>query len=127
MRLLNVLLLVFLSFSSQAQDKKELIIFSGSDWCNSCLKLKKIVLSDSNVKSYIDSNFVTIIADFPRDDSKLTKDQIKRNEALAEKYNSSGIFPTIVILKSGKFIAKKEGYRGELPNEFIEWLKTKSQ
>lgn len=120
----KIIFILFLALSSLVfgQDTNQLVLFTGSDWCNNCLKLKKVVLDKPEVKKVIDEHFELVIADFPRDESKLTKQEIKKNEQLADKYNHSGVFPTVVIIRKGELVAKKEGYRGELPKEFINWL-----
>lgn len=127
MQRLIFLFFALVSLTSFGQSENKLIVFSGSDWCNSCLKFKKVVLDKPEVKKYLSENFVLVIADFPRDESKLTKEEIKRNEKLADAYNPSGVFPAMVVVKSDKQVAKKEGYRGELPQEFITWLKESAE
>mgnify|MGYP006235184993 CR=1 FL=1 len=107
---------------SFAQEQTSIIIFSGSDWCNNCLRLKEKVLSNEEVKSMLETDFVLIEADFPRDDSHMEKDVIERNEALAEKFNQNGYFPSVVIIKDGKEIARRDGYRNELPETYLSWL-----
>lgn len=113
---------LFSTFAS-AQEQPQLIIFSGSDWCNNCLRLKKAVLEDPQVKTFIAEHYELVEADFPRDDSHLSKEEIKRNEMLADKYNANGYFPTVVIVKNGEEVAKKSGYSNELPDSYMQWLK----
>lgn len=121
-KFLSLIFLLFLCTSILAQEKPVLIIFSGSDWCNNCIKLNKAVLSNQDVQALINEKFTLIEADFPRDDSHMEKYEVKRNETLADIYNAQGSFPAIVITVEGKEIARKDGYNYETPASFIQWL-----
>ena len=70
-KFLSLIFLIFLYTSILAQEKPVLIIFSGSDWCNNCLKLDKAVLSNQDVQALINEKFTLIEADFPRDDTHM--------------------------------------------------------
>src|ERR1700710_1034786 len=84
-----------------ASEKHRLILlnFSGSDWCGPCIRMKKEVFNSDTFENFASSNLVLLNADFPRSNkNKLTKEQVSRNEALAEKYNSKGKFPFTLLL-----------------------------
>ncbi len=83
------------------QNKAQLIIFSGSDWCLPCIKLDRQVISTTEFKDYAASNLEIIIADFPQTKSQETSLQ-SRNDSLAELYNPQGQFPRLVLLPSPK-------------------------
>ena len=94
------------------QKKYILLNFSGSDWCGPCIKLKKEILDSEEFLKYADEKLVLVRADFPRlKKNRLSPEQTKQNETLAEKYNPEGKFPlTVLIDASGKTVKSWEGY-----------------
>lgn len=79
------------------ESKKNIAVyFCGSDWCSLCNNFKKSFLSNSKVDSLLKNNYVFYIADFPQR-KKLEKTVVQLNESLAEKFNSEGHFPKLVI------------------------------
>ena len=102
-----------------------LINFSGSDWCGPCFQLKKKIFEADEFNEYASEHLVLVNADFPRlKKNELSKEQVKLNEALADKYNKEGKFPFTVLLDwSGKVIKEWEGCPDESPVEFIGEIK----
>jgi len=107
------------------EQKLILLNFSGSDWCGPCIRLEKDVFENSEFKNYADANLVLVNADFPRlKKNQLSKAQQKSNDALAEIYNSQGIFPkTLLIDARGSVIKEWEGNPGLTAEQFIGKLK----
>ena len=107
--------------------KKQLILvnFSGSDWCLPCMRLRKEIFETTNFKNFAESNFVLVNADFPRSSkNKLSKEQVKLNEVLADKYNPKGVFPlTILMTPDGKVLNEWEGFPEVTPEVFVQQLK----
>jgi len=91
-----------------AKEKHELILlnFSGSDWCGPCIMLRKDYIDSDVFQDMAKGNLVLVNADFPRKKkNQLSAEQIKRNEALAEKYNKQGQFPfTLLLDADGKVL-----------------------
>ena len=109
-----------------AQEHKLVLInFSGSDWCGPCIRLRKEILESQAFENYAAEQLVLVRADFPRQKkNQLSKDQIKLNEALADKYNSDGKFPfTLLVDENGKVLKSWDGYPGISPVEFIAQIK----
>jgi thioredoxin-related protein len=103
------------------EDKLILINFSGSDWCGPCIRLRKEILESSTFEDYAKDHLVLVRADFPRQKkNQLDADQVKRNEALADKYNPDGKFPfTLLVDKNGKVLKQWDGYPNEQPEKFV--------
>jgi thioredoxin-related protein len=132
-----VLLLVNIGFAQQTvtftqkletaktENKNVLLYFSGSDWCAPCVKFKKFIVNTPEFQTFATENLVIYNADFPRlSKNKLAKEVEKENETLADKYNSKGIFPLILLLDTeGNVIKKWEEYPKETVEEFISKLK----
>lgn len=99
--------------------------FSGSDWCRSCMILKKTILESPEFKTFAEKNLVLVDVDFPRKKkNRLTAEQTQYNEKLAEKYNKDGQFPTIIILDSDMNIVAKTGYKNLSPIQYVDHIKS---
>ena len=111
---------------AQNEHKKVLLFFSGSDWCAPCVKFKKFYVETDQFKSFSNENLVVYNADFPRQKkNQLAKEIAIENGKLAEKYNSKGQFPMILLLNDkGEIIKKWEQLPSETLDQFIEKLKS---
>ena len=115
--------------TARAQAKSEnkfiLLNFSGSDWCGPCIRLHKEIFDNENFISYADNSLVLVKADFPRlKKNMLSKEQQKKNEALADTYDSEGAFPlTLLIDADGRVIKKWEGLPSLTAEEFTKDVK----
>lgn len=108
---------------SSTEHKLIFMSFSGSDWCKPCIKLTKEVLDSENFENYAKENFILLRIDFPRHKKTISKEQIKHNEKLAEKYNREGVFPLILILDSKENVIAKTGYRPGGSRQYLLHLK----
>ena len=113
----------FNSAKTEAASSNKLIMvnFSGSDWCGPCIRLRKEILESATFEDYAKNHLVLVRADFPRQKkNQLDAAQVKRNEALADKYNPEGKFPfTLRIDKDGKVLRAWDGYPNESPEKFV--------
>ncbi|MCW3106234.1 MAG: thioredoxin family protein [Segetibacter sp.] len=109
-----------------AQNKLIVLNFSGSDWCGPCIRLKKEIFSSEAFANFASEKLVLVNADFPRyKKNEIPKQQVKENEALAEKYNSEGKFPFTVLLDTnGKVLKQWDGLPDETPEKFVDEIKT---
>ncbi|MFD0792337.1 thioredoxin family protein [Mucilaginibacter litoreus] len=111
--------------AAKAQAAKEhkliLINFSGSDWCGPCIRLRKEILETPEFDQYATEHLVLVRADFPRQKkNQLDKAQVKRNEALADKYNADGKFPyTLLVDENGRVLKEWDGFPNVSTANFI--------
>jgi len=99
------------------------LVFQGSDWCAPCMKLEQEIWDSEEFKEYAKENFVLLKADFPRRrKNKLSKELQKHNDNLAERYNSHGIFPLVVVLNSEGKVLGTTGYKKTTPQKYISIL-----
>ena len=98
-----------------------LINFSGSDWCGPCIRERKEIFENEAFEKYAADHLILVRADFPRQKkNQLSKEQIKKNEALADKYNPDGKFPyTILVNEHGKVLKDWDGFPHESPENFV--------
>lgn len=113
----------FTDAQQEAKSNHKLIIinFSGSDWCGPCIRLRKEILESATFEKYATDHLVLVRADFPRQKkNQLSKDQVKRNEILADKYNPDGKFPyTLLVDENGKVLKDWDGYPNESADKFV--------
>lgn len=102
-----------------------LMVFAGSDWCKPCIQFKKDILQSTDFATQNRENLVVLYLDFPaRKKNKLSKEQTKHNEALADKYNRSGTFPKIILLDAQGNKLKTIAFEGQSSEIFSTELST---
>ncbi len=106
---------------AQEDNKKILLVFSGSDWCAPCIKLERQIWQTEVFKNHAKENLVLLKADFPkRKKNQLPKVQQDKNKALAETYNTNGYFPFVVLLDADGQIMNQLGYKNLTPTKYIK-------
>jgi thioredoxin-related protein len=102
-----------------------LLNFSGSDWCASCINMKREIFLSDAFMNYASENLVLVRADFPRmKKNRLDESQVKKNEALAERYNPHGKFPFTLLLDSnGRVVSTWDGYTSMEAQIFVDEIK----
>ncbi len=105
------------------EDKKILLVFSGSDWCAPCMKLEKTVWKSEVFKQEAESKYILVKADFPKKKgNQLSSEMTENNKKLAEKYNKAGNFPLVVMLdKNGKTLGMT-GFKNVSAENYIKLL-----
>ena len=106
-------------------NKPIMIVFSGSDWCKPCIKLKHEILESETFLAFAKDSLVLVAADFPRLKTNRQSDaQVKHNENLASKYNQSGSFPHVVFINTEEKILGTLGYKPIPPIEYNKLIKS---
>ncbi len=111
--------------SEQAENEGKMILlsFSGSDWCANCIRLDKVLFQSEEFEALASEDLVLLNADFPsRSKNKLSKEQVAKNEALAEKYNKAGVFPTVIVLSPDGAVVGKLVHPKDSVEEYITQL-----
>jgi thioredoxin-related protein len=108
---------------AKQKNQNIVLVFSGSDWCAPCIKLEKEIWSSDEFKKFAKENVVLVKADFPRrKENKLPKEQLEKNNKLAEQYNQQGFFPFVVVLNGEGKILGSTGYKKVSPEEYVAIL-----
>jgi len=111
---------------AQKESKPIVLVFQGSDWCAPCMKLDQDIWSSSVFKEYASTHYVMLKADFPkRSKNKLSQEQQEKNNLLAEKYNTQGFFPLVVILDNNLNVLGSFGYQKMEPQAYIDLINSK--
>ncbi len=109
---------------AKAEDKRLLMLFTGSDWCPYCIKWEKEVFSKPEFLEFAKANAVLLLVDFP-EKRPLAKAQQRANDALSEKFNIE-MYPTVVALdSSGKKIGAFTYAEGGVPAFVAQFNKLK--
>ena len=107
------------------ENKKIVLVFSGSDWCAPCMKLEKTVWKSDVFKQEAANKWVLIKADFPKKKgNQLTPEQTQNNKKLAEKYNKEGNFPLVVVLDEKGKVLGMTGFKNVSAEEYVKLLNT---
>jgi len=110
---------------AQEQNKQIILVFSGSDWCTPCIKLDHDIFQSKDFLNYANENWVLYKADFPRKKkNKLSKEMVSQNNALADKYNTNGYFPLVLVLEANGNEIGKTTYKKIAPKAYVEHLKS---
>jgi thioredoxin-related protein len=108
---------------SKSEKKPIVLVFQGSDWCAPCIKLEHEIWSTDEFKTYAADHYIMLKADFPkRKQNKLSDEQQEKNNRLAERYNTFGYFPFVVVLDKNGDVLGSTGYKKVSPSEYIELL-----
>lgn len=110
---------------AKKNNKPLILVFSGSDWCAPCIKLDRAIWKSEDFKAYSKENYVLYRADFPRKkNNQLSKELSEQNSELADRFNSKGYFPLVVILNADEKQLGTTGYKKTVPKEYISLLNT---
>lgn len=108
--------------SAKASDKPILLVFSGSDWCSNCIKLKANVFDQEDFKALQIESFEMYTADFPRTKKAVEDQRTLDNKMLAERFNPKGQFPLVLLLDADQQVLKKTSKKLNSFNDFKVWL-----
>jgi thioredoxin-related protein len=109
---------------ANTEDKPIVLVFSGSDWCAPCIKLKKHIFDSAEFKDYANDHYVLYNADFPRKkQNQLPEDKMSVNKSLIEKYNPKGYFPMVVVLDKNEHVLGETGFVARTtPEKYLKKL-----
>lgn len=95
---------------AKAENKCVYVLFTGSDWCTWCIKLRKEVLNKPEFREFASKHFVMVYCDFPRK-LKLSKEQMKKQQRLRSQLGAGrGVPSAVVVDGDGKVVGRIGGY-----------------
>ncbi len=106
--------------------KSVLLLFTGSDWCAPCHRLKQESLSHPDFIKHARKHYVLVELDFPH--RKSQSERLKhQNRQLKSKFHVGG-FPSLILLNSeGEEVTRVEGYSSGGPNVLLKRLQPASK
>ncbi len=106
---------------AKTENKAVLVNFTGSDWCQWCIRLSNEVFSKSEFADYAEDNLILVRLDFPRNIEQSAETKMYNNQ-LAQRYGVQG-FPTILLFNSQGKMVLQTGYQPGGPVSYVEHLK----
>ena len=108
---------------AEAEEKPIILVFQGSDWCASCIKMDHEIWSTTEFIGYADEHYIMVKADFPqRKKNALDPELQSKNNQLAEQYNTNGFFPYVLKLDAEGNVLGSTSYKKVSPADFIKFL-----
>lgn len=108
---------------AEAENKTLILVFSGSDWCAPCMKLEREIWNAEEFQEYAKAHYVMYKADFPRKrQNKPDAETELKNKALAEKFNTKGFFPLVVVFNADAEVLGETGYNKMSVADYIKHL-----
>lgn len=107
---------------AKTENKAVLVNFTGSDWCQWCIRLSDEVFSKSEFEEYAEDNLVLVRLDFPRSIEQSAETKAYNNQ-LAQRYGIQG-FPTILLFNSQGKMVLQTGYQPGGPVSYVNHLKS---
>jgi len=108
--------------SQAASEGKDILMdFTGSDWCEWCIRLNDEVFRHAEFAQYAKENFVLLELDFPQDKSKLLAETMAQNSELQTRFGIQG-FPTILLADAEGRPYAQTGYQQGGPEGFVKHL-----
>ena len=105
---------------AKKENKHILMIFSGSDWCRPCIKLKKSILDQQKFQDWANDNLILMHVDFPaKKRNRLPESLATQNDHLASKFNRSGVFPQLVLIDGNENLICRIEYKDQSLEQFI--------
>ena len=101
-----------------AENKRVLLVFSGSAWCVPCIQFEKKVLGDSQFIRFAGERLVVLIADFPQK-KKVDPALRLQYDSLAQDFDPAGNFPQIVLLEPDRKLVGTLYFVYQPASEFI--------
>jgi len=98
--------------ASKQSGKPILAVFTGSDWCPPCKKLKANVFEQEQFKVWAGQNVNLLELDFPNEPTQSPEIK-KQNAELSKKYGVQG-YPTQLILSEQGEVLGKLGFQSDL-------------
>ena len=103
---------------AKAENKSVLVEFTGTDWCASCVAVRKNVFSKKEFVAAASKKFVLVELDVPKGDPELKR----KNGPLSEKYKVAR-FPTVILFTpKGKEFARFSADAYLQVNAFLKHL-----
>jgi thioredoxin-related protein len=106
---------------AESQKKDILMDFTGSDWCEWCIRLRNEVFDTKEFKAAAPRNFVLLEVDFPQDKSKVSAKEQEQNDKLQSQFEVEG-YPTIFLADAQGRPYAQLSYEKGGPENYLQLL-----
>ncbi|NLT71354.1 MAG: thioredoxin family protein, partial [Verrucomicrobiaceae bacterium] len=106
--------------AARAEDKKLLIVFTGTDWIDICQKFHDEILVHPTFLAALSGRFILLKLEFPKD-GVMPREEAARKKFLREAYQVRG-FPSVVLTEAGGRPFGLNGYQEIGPAEYASQI-----
>lgn len=107
---------------AKAEKKDLLVEFTGSDWCQPCMRLYREVFGHEEFQTAASKKYVLCALDFPRgEDAQKRVPNKERNEAVRKLFQVQG-YPTVLLVSPEGDIFARTGFRPGGVELYLEHL-----
>lgn len=107
---------------ARRENKPMLLLFTGSDWCGFCVKLRREALDKSDFKGFAKKHLVLVFIDFPRR-TKLPGELAEQNRELRSKFGAGGGVPATLIVSPDEKVLGRIGGCPRNPKDYLKKVK----
>ena len=107
---------------ARRENKPMLLLFTGSDWCGFCIKLRREALDKSDFKGFARKQLVLVFIDSPRR-TKLPAELVEQNRELKRKFGAGGGVPETLIVSPDEKVIGRIGGCPRNPKDYLKKLK----
>lgn len=107
---------------AKTENKAVLVNFTGSDWCQWCIKLSNEVFSQADFEKYAEENLILVKIDFPQNIKQSAETKLYNNQ-LAQKFGIQG-YPTVLLFNSTGSLVLTTGYQPGGAATYVNHLKS---
>ena len=104
---------------ARRENKPMLLLFTGSDWCGFCVKLRKGALDKSDFKSFARKHLVLVYVDSPRR-TELPPELVEQNNRLRSKFGAGGGVPNTLIVSPDERVVGRIGGCPRNPKDYLK-------
>lgn len=95
---------------AKKEKKHVYVLFTGSDWCHWCIRLRKEVLEQPAFKKFAQEHLVTVYCDFPQS-TRLPREQLNKQRKWSRDLRAGQGVPSAVIVNAdGKVTGRVSGF-----------------
>lgn len=107
---------------AREQGKPMVLLFTGSDWCGWCIRLKEDILNTPEFEKAVQDQFVFVELDFPAK-TKLPEEIASQNRELRQHFKIHA-YPTVIVTDAdGNRLGQGNFSGSETPAQFAQQLR----
>ncbi len=107
--------------AAQAEGKKILIVFTGTDWIEICEKFHDEILAQPAFMEAVSGRFTLLKLEYPKD-NMMPREEAAQKNFLREAYRVRG-YPTVVLAEAGGRPFGMNGYQTVTPAEYAAQIR----
>ena len=95
---------------AKKENKHVYVLFTGSDWCHWCIKLRREVLEQPAFQKFAREHLVTVYCDFPRNNPPPAEQLARQRKWNRDLQAGSGVPSAVIVNSDGKVTGRIGGF-----------------